>query len=295
MSSSALSGFLEEVDVRTISRPDNTSRRNLGDMSDLVGSIAEKGLLQPIVVRPIERGFEVIAGNRRLEACKALHIRKIACHVIDMNEKEAYEMSLVENIQRRTLDPIEEAEAMSRYVSEYGYGSVSELALKIGKSEEYVSHRIGLLTLPKDVLDKVSRRQLTPSHAAELKGLDEDQQLTIAHLIVEQHVSSREVRKMAKRAKLEGFETAFSGPRTELSSSDRDVHAMERTLGRCIAAVKVTMMRFDDVLADVGDEQWAVKESLLESRWVIHQQIDNLLRLKKKTQRVRVFLERHRT
>lgn len=269
-------------------------RRELGEMDELVASIMDKGLLQPIVIRPVEDGFEVVAGNRRLEACKTLRMRRIACHVVDLTDKEAFELSLVENIQRRTLDPIEEAEALKRYVDEYGYGSVTEMAVRIGKSEEYVSHRIGLLSLPKDVLEKVSRRQLTPSHAAELKGLGEEQQLTISRLIVEHRISSKEVRKIAKKARLEASEAPFSLGGSGHSEFESDVRLVDRTFSRCIAALRVTLMRFDDAVEGLGPEDWAVKESLLESRSLMHQQIDNLLRLRRKTQRARVYLERHR-
>lgn len=101
-----------------------------------MSSIQQKGLLEPIVVRPVEKAFEVVAGNRRFEACKKLGWRSIPCHVVELDDKEAFEVSILENVQRETLNPIEEGRAYRNYVDECGYGGESELARKIGKSQE---------------------------------------------------------------------------------------------------------------------------------------------------------------
>jgi hypothetical protein len=82
------------------------------DLSDLMASIHEHGLLEPIIVRPKGKGFEVIAGNRRLRACKLLRFRRVNCIVADLNDAEAYEVSIIENVQRSTLNPLEEALAL---------------------------------------------------------------------------------------------------------------------------------------------------------------------------------------
>src|SRR5207237_6558995 len=89
----------------------NSLRKSLGDVSELTNSIREHGLLQPVLVRPHKNGFEIIAGNRRMSACKQLHWPKLPCYVTSLSDKEAFEASLIENIQRQTLEPLEEAEA----------------------------------------------------------------------------------------------------------------------------------------------------------------------------------------
>jgi len=146
-------------------------RSDLGQLDELIASIEEKGLLEPIVVRPVEDGFEVVAGYRRLEACKRLGWRRIPCHIIELDDREAYEVSLIENLQHKSLDPIEEALAFKRYVEEYGYGSVTELARRIEKSPSYVSRMIALLSLPDDVREELVRRRKSPSIAQELLNL----------------------------------------------------------------------------------------------------------------------------
>ena len=143
----------------------------MGSLEELVASIEKKGLLEPIVVRPgvepihlhadldgllepivvrpVENGSEVVAGNRRLEACRRLKMHRIPCHIVELDDREAFEVSLVENVQHETMNPVDEARAFKRYVDDYGYGGVSELARKIDKSQEYVSNRLRLLKLPK--------------------------------------------------------------------------------------------------------------------------------------------------
>ncbi len=94
------------------------------DNDDLTVSVKENGLLQPILVRPKQPGFEIVAGNRRMLACKKLGWKKIACHIIDVDDKTAFEISLSENLQRKNLSPIEEAEAFKAYIKDFGYGGV---------------------------------------------------------------------------------------------------------------------------------------------------------------------------
>jgi ParB family chromosome partitioning protein len=86
---------MEELEVHSIHPPKFSLRSDLGQLDELISSIEEKGLLEPIVVRPVEDGFEVVAGHRRLEACKRLGWRKIPCHIIELDDREAYEVSLI--------------------------------------------------------------------------------------------------------------------------------------------------------------------------------------------------------
>lgn len=89
----------------------------------------------------MQRVYEVVADNRRFAATK-LGLRKISCHLIDLSDKEAYELVLVENVQHKTLNPIEEAIAFGRYVESHGWGGVTNLARRIGRSQEFVTRRI---------------------------------------------------------------------------------------------------------------------------------------------------------
>ncbi|MFC1755456.1 ParB/RepB/Spo0J family partition protein, partial [Thermoproteota archaeon] len=151
MSSPSLVGFFDEVKLNRTHLSKQSLRSDLGNLDELMASIDKVGLLQPIVVRTVANEYEVIAGNRRFEACRRLSWIKIPCHIVEMDDKEAFEISLVENVQRNMLNPIEEARAFSRYVEENGWGSVNDLAHRIGKSQVYVSKRLRLLKLPENV------------------------------------------------------------------------------------------------------------------------------------------------
>jgi len=153
-------GIFEELEISRIDFAKNGLRVNVGSIEELASSIAEKGLLQPIVVRVLGDRYEVVAGNRRLSACKLLKWRKMLCHIIELDDRESYEVSLIENVQHKTLNPIEEAMAFKRYVEEFGWGGVSVLAEKIGRSQEYVSRRIQLLQLPGKIQEKIMRRRI---------------------------------------------------------------------------------------------------------------------------------------
>src|SRR5712692_209430 len=196
-----------------------------------------------------------------------------------MDEKEAYEVSLIENIERRTLDPIEEAEAFKRYVDDYGYGSTTELGRRIGRSEQYISGRLSLLRLPLDLREKVTRRVVTPSHIRELVGLDEELQRNITQIIVDQGISSRDVRRIVRTVKNaeDRGEPYFLSPVQDPSSAR--IYTITRTYSRCICALRISMMRFDEAVEQVEESEWGFREILMEQRKYLHDQIDSLLRL----------------
>ena len=164
-------------------------------IDELSGSIKKHGLLQPIIVRPINRGFEIVAGHRRFQACKILRWKTIPAMVKDVSDKDAFEIQLVENIQRKTLDPIEEAQAFKLYVRDYGWGGITYLAETIMKSEQYVSSRIQLLKLPQNVIDKVKSSELKVSHAFELLSLEGKSLENMSDDIINKNMSVKEIRR----------------------------------------------------------------------------------------------------
>lgn len=125
----------------------------MNNLNGLMRSILDKGLLQSVIVRIIndKNCYEIVAGYRRCSACKKLGWKKIPCQLLDLSDIEAFEISIVENVQRKTLNPIDEAKAFKKYVYDNGWGSVSKLASKLGKSFAYITKRIMLLDLPSDI------------------------------------------------------------------------------------------------------------------------------------------------
>jgi ParB family chromosome partitioning protein len=278
-------GTVEPINISLLRPSVHSIRTKLGDTESLRNSIKTHGLLEPILVRPSNGSFEVIAGHRRLQACKELGWQEIPCIVRSLEDKQAFEAALIENIQRETLNPIEEAESYKRYVLEYGYGSISELASRIGKSEEYVSHRILMLNLPVDVLEKVSRHQLSPSAAQELVWLRNVEQRKVVAIELEKYKLPVSQIREALRLVKNGFDAdeAFSEvarKREESKTLARKSASDLRTLEHAILVLRMAMTRLDSLIEDAKSN--SLKNFLIEQRFAVHQLTDNCIKMKTK-------------
>jgi ParB family transcriptional regulator, chromosome partitioning protein len=192
--SNELNGSIEDVNILDISSPKNQLRSTIRNLEELTESIQKFGLLQPIVVRTNSSdNFEIVAGNRRYNASKKLGRRKIACHVVELelDDKTAFEVSIIENVQRHTLNPIEEGLAFRKYVNEYGWGGISELAQKLSKSKSYICKRIKLVELSRNIKELISKSEINVSIGEELIPIaDKHTQLKLTQLIQEKNLSS---------------------------------------------------------------------------------------------------------
>jgi len=280
--------MVEQIDINLIRKSHLLSlRQSLENIESLMGSIREVGLLQPILVRRTDDAFEVVAGHRRYEACRRLRWRKVPACITELSDKDAFEIALTENLQRKSLNPIQEAEAFKKYVSEYGWGGVTELARRIGKSQEYVSQRTLLLSLPKAVRQKITTRQLSPSAARELIWIkDSEKQAKLADFIVENKVPTRAVRYMVRSARvLEKGRVKEVGKRDLEPEFERYAHAREtrepttKILEKTILALRVCMLRIDSLLSEI-EESGYIRDFLMEQRRAVHRLIDDAVRLK---------------
>lgn len=281
VSSNALLGVVDDIPISQL-KPSKCQLRSLGyNIDDLLESIRERGLLQPIVVRGVEdHQYDIIAGNRRYEACRRLSWRKITCHIVEVDDKESLEISLIENIQRETLNPIDEANAFRLYISEFGWGGVSELARKIGKSPSYVTKRIELLDLPHEVIQSVADSSICPSIAEELHAIkDHTKQSEMVHLIAQRHLSLRRVRELINQANQN-----HSGLSAACYYKDREdrKRRIERAFDKSITALKIAQNRLSMVIEDVEDDSWAINEIFLQHKNRINDQISILLKEKRK-------------
>ena len=142
-------------------------------LDDLTASIREHGVLQPILVRPLERGhYEIVAGERRWRAVTALALAIIPAIIEEMSDEQAIEIAVIENLQRENLSPLDEAAIFARMTSELGY-SIRKLADKLGKDKGYIENRLRLVAAPADVRALVAERSDTISHAYELMKIDD--------------------------------------------------------------------------------------------------------------------------
>lgn len=271
---------VENVEIRLIKTSRYSIRHSteleISKIKELASSIQQHGLLQPILVRPVEDYLEVVAGHRRLQACRSLRWRTIPCIIKELNDKEAYEIQLVENIQRQTLDPIEEAEAFSKYVMEYGWGGVTELAKRIGKSEEYVSHRIQLLRLPESIRQEINKGRLSVSHALELVNLSPSMQEKMVNTIIQDRLSVKAVRELKK---LESFEESYIDKRTYIN--EKKIRILKKT----IIALKLTLYRLDSLMEETKktlepNDAITITNTLMHIRLTVHNLIDDAIRTK---------------
>ena len=269
----------ENVDLDKISLGNQLRQSNVEHLAELIDSIRKVGLLQPVLVRVTHDGnFQVVSGCRRYSACKALRWRTIPCVVIDTGDKEAFEISLIENLQRASLEPLEKAQAFKKYVSESGWGGISELATKIGRSHSYVIKHIMLLELPKDIIDLVTTQQLDSSAAQELFPIkDKSKQSEIATLVVNKQLGSKDVRRIVQD--LHQLNTTNVGG--DQQGIPRDTRRIERPLNKSILILRIAMARIVR-LVDESEDNWLVHECMMEEKNVLHNEIDAMLKRKKR-------------
>lgn len=142
-------------------------------LNELTASIREHGVLQPILVRPLDRGhYEIVAGERRWRAVTALALAMIPAIIEEMSDEQAIEIAVIENLQREDLSPLDEAAIFARMTTELGY-SIRKLAEKLGKDKGYIENRLRLVAAPADVRALVAERSDTISHAYELMKIDD--------------------------------------------------------------------------------------------------------------------------
>ena len=234
--------------------------------------------------------YEVVAGNRRLAAAKLLKLRSLSCHIIELSDKEAFEVGLIENLQHKTMNAIEESIAFKKYVQSYGWGGVSDLARQIGKSQEFVTKRIQLLLLPNEIQEEIIRQRITPSVALELVTLDENLVLKISKYVIHNSLTKSEARNLAKKfAKQDSMidRATISENKVEhdetndLSNYDRELLLLDKALMKSITIMKSSLVSFDDVINSI-DYNWILKELLMQYRLIIHGDIDTFLKLRKR-------------
>lgn len=168
-------------------------------LNDLMNSIKEKGVVQPVLVRKVPDGYELIAGERRLRAVKALGFENIPAIVKNVADIDMLEISLIENIQREGLNPIEEANSFQRFITDFGF-TQDKIAKVLGKDRSTVANIIRLLDLPKKIQDFISNNVITTGHAKAILSLStESERLRVSNLVVKKGLSVRETEALVSR------------------------------------------------------------------------------------------------
>lgn len=284
-----MSGIIDDINISQIKEGHNPRKQVVvPDVEELAASIQQKGLLQPILVRTIveeeeaEGYFEIIAGNRRFHACKRLGWNKIPCHIIELDDKQAFEVSLIENLQRKTLGPLDEAIAFKAYVSDFGWGGVSELSLKIGKSISYIIKRIKLLNLPIDIQNSIINHTLDTSTAEELFVIkDKTRQSAVASLVANRRLSLKKTREILKDLKRKDDDYDMDFDSSYKSEYIDHIKVAERSFDKTITTLKIAMNSLREIITNVEDD-WILYEVLMQHKNMIHAQIDILIKEKRK-------------
>ena len=175
-------------------------RKNFDEenLNDLVNSIKERGIIQPIIVRKSNTSnskYEIIAGERRWLAAQKAGLHEIPVVVTDADDLKSLEFAIVENVQRHDLNPLEEAQGYKRLIDEFAYDQ-DKVSKFIGKSRSYISNSLRLLNLPKEVLDFVEQKKITAGHAKILVGLDNA--VFLANKFIEKKLSVRQAENLVK-------------------------------------------------------------------------------------------------
>ncbi|MGC4088713.1 MAG: ParB/RepB/Spo0J family partition protein [Polyangiaceae bacterium] len=203
-------------------------------IEELAQSLREHGLLEPLVVRrrPGTDSFEIIAGERRWRAAQKANLREVLVVVRDVSAKDAYELALIENVQREDLDPIEFAEALDRLMKEHGH-TQETLATRVGKDRSTIANALRLLRLPHAVRERVVNGELSEGHARALLGAPDDATLaTLAEKVVRGHLSVRQTEELVREAKGKKSSGKNAKGSSGKTASVRDLETrLERRLG----------------------------------------------------------------
>ena len=176
---------------------------DLEKLNELANSIKEHGIFQPIIVKKSSiKGYEIIAGERRVKACRIAGITKIPAIVRSFTDEEMMEIALLENLQRENLNSIEEATAYKNLI-EAMHVTQEELAKRLGKSRSHITNMLGLLNLPDEVKDMISKDQISMSHARVLSKMeDKDEIINLANKIVNDNLNVRDIEEVSKNKEI---------------------------------------------------------------------------------------------
>ncbi len=223
--------------------PNRDQPRKLFDddsLAELARSIAQHGIIQPLLVRPLaDGGYQLVAGERRWRAARIAGLAEVPVIVRELSEDEVMVLSLIENLQREDLNPIEEALGFQKLIDTFAL-SQEQTAEKVGKSRPAVANALRLLKLPAEIIDYVSQGKISAGHARSLLAFeDESQMLQTAQLILRKGISVREVEKLAKAAGRAKTGKAKERTRREAYFDEVEL-ALAGALGRKVKVVTQT-------------------------------------------------------
>ena len=221
-----------EVSIELLRRNPDQPRRvfDEAELDDLSKSISEKGVLQPILVRPATGApgeFQIVAGERRWRAAQRAGLHSVPVVVREFNDLEVLEIGIIENVQRADLNPLEEAAGYKALIERFGR-TQEAVAASVGKSRSHVANMLRLLNLPESVRNYLSEGKLTAGHARAVANAPNPE--TLSEMIVERGLSVRQAEELARKA----TDRPEAKPRKERPSQDADTTALEQDLSEAL-------------------------------------------------------------
>lgn len=220
------------VPIEKIAPNPDQPRRSFDEagLKELAASIAERGILQPLIVRPSPKDkseYEIIAGERRWRAAQKARLHEVPVMILTLDDREALEAAIVENVQREDLSPLEEAEGYSQLIEKFGYIQ-KDLSGILGKSRSHISNALRLLTLPEEVKGYLRDGKLSASHARALVSVENPS--AMAREVISGGLSVRDTEQLAQSTAKPSSRKAKGGSGRKAPGKDADTRALERDM-----------------------------------------------------------------
>lgn len=238
------------------------------ELKALTESVRAHGILQPLVVRQVGDGYQLIAGERRLRAAQENGLAEVPVHLVDFNDQQVFEAALVENIQRSDLNPIEKAQGFKDYLDKFGL-TQDQFATRLGLDRSTISNLVGLLHLPVEVQEAVRLGQLSLGHAKVLKGVAEpERQIQLTRETILKNYSVKALELLVKEQRIEAVNSAVSqaAPKKDAPEKTAHVKGMEDDLRQRLAVkVEIRLKAKDKGQIVIGFESNDDFERILEA------------------------------
>jgi ParB family chromosome partitioning protein len=230
---------LTEVPLSRIRPNPLQPRQRMGEpeLEALAASIAEHGVLLPILVTQTLDGYQLVAGERRFRAAQLAGLERIPVVIRQVADRDQLELALVENLQREDLNPLEEAHAFRQLIDDFGL-TQEDVAARVGRARSTIANTLRLLDLDERVQVLVIERRLTEGHARAIGGLPPEQQARVADIVVERDLSARETEEFVRRLR----EPKTPKPAAVVQPRDTEIERVEEDLRRSLGT-KVTLAR----------------------------------------------------
>lgn len=226
----ASQGGVLYIDINDIKPNTGQPRKHFDEekLEELASSIQQHGLIQPIVLRKLKTGYEIVAGERRWRACRIVGLKEVPCIVKELTDEENMLLAIIENMQREDLNPIEEAEGLKQMIDTYGL-TQEQVSYSVGKSRPYITNSLRLLKLPEEVRTLTASGEISVGHAKALAAVkDRDKQITLAKKTAKDGLSVRQIELMAKETKA----PARKAPKAKKSADEKKIEEdMKNALG----------------------------------------------------------------